>query len=287
VFYVYVCTLHGRFYRKIDDPICPKCNRKAAFVSENKHRPSNAWEAVGLAFDRERRQKRKREDNDDRYTYDVDEGEEEEIPDAGAYEEDGDEYLLPANFRPDMRYTLGRRTCNLANKTNVAKTLAWCTVGNAAVRKNATTVMGLSARKAAGRGAKYNVNKFKSCEWCHLLADSLGGQTVQDNLVASSFAANTAMLVIEKAIHDHKSKFEFDVCVIAYGPSLHVADFIKYKITCRRIDAKPSKKKAKTLGTLTYSIDGMNDEFSKADAAEFRGIFDQWLLNPSIDLSYQ
>jgi hypothetical protein len=282
MFYVYSCATHGRFYRKIDDKVCPKCNTDATFVSQNKHRPTNAWEAVGLAFNR---LKRKFEEKDDEKEEDFlkwEDSDEEEID-----EEDDDEYLLPKNYNPDMRYTKGTRSYKPDLNLKLTKSKSWTRVGNSGTRLDATKIMGCSARETAGRGESHKKNPHKGCEWCHLIADSLGGATTMDNLVASSYAANTAMCVIEKAIEDYKNKFIFEICVEAYGTKDHVADWILYKIRVCGGSNSGKKKVKREAGMLEFKIDGKNDEFSKEDATAFRDTFTNWLKAPWTSLSFQ
>ena len=108
----------------------------------------------------------------------------------------------------------------------------------------------------APRGLAHSVNKKKSLEWCHLIADSLGGGTSPRNLVAASFAANTYMLAIEEQL---QNKREFWLDIEAYCEDNHVAEFITYTITLA------PNGKTKPGSAKTWVIDAREDHFTKAD----------------------
>ncbi len=180
------------------------------------------------------------------------------------------DYANPANFNPNMRYTNSKgsgRACRdwSGLRFKHSKASGVVRIANAVGRPESPgSVMGKalgvkakSAQRWAGRGKPYKVNRFASLEWCHLQADSLGGPTSVDNLVAASFAANTEMLVIE---HELKGKTQFGVEVGAFGDAPHVAEFIEYKVY--RMPFSGSNR-------LLYTrvIDARNDYFTKDDAA--------------------
>lgn len=100
------------------------------------------------------------------------------------------------------------------------------------------------------RGKSYKVDKKRSLEWCHLIADSLGGPTHETNLVAASYGANTFMMTIEEKLN---AKTNLTIQVTAECSSDHVAEFIYYTI-----------KKSSTI-QQTWLIDARNDNFSQAD----------------------
>ncbi len=102
------------------------------------------------------------------------------------------------------------------------------------------------------RGRAYTAFPKLSLEWCHLVADSLGGPTVGANLVAASYAANTYMLAIEQQLH---AKTTLHVEVTVYCSRENVAEFLDYKII------RPS------AAFLTFTIDARNDCFTRADYA--------------------
>jgi hypothetical protein len=99
------------------------------------------------------------------------------------------------------------------------------------------------------RGMPYNKNKYCSLEWCHLVADSLGGPTTSDNLVAASYAANTFMMTIEEKLN---AKSTLSIQVKADCSTDHVAEFIYYTVN-------------KGNSNKTWTIDARNDYFTKAD----------------------
>jgi len=101
----------------------------------------------------------------------------------------------------------------------------------------------------ATRGMRYTVDKKRSLEWCHLIADSLGGPTHADNLVAASYGANTFMMTIEEQLNA-KSTLNVQVTVTCSGD--HVAEFIYYTVK-------------KGNASRMWIIDGRNDNFCWAD----------------------
>ncbi len=181
------------------------------------------------------------------------------------------DYALPANFNPSMRYTKGAsRTCRSYDKNLISsqKTTGIVQIANAVGRPcSPGSVMGTkfgakakSAQRWSNRGTPYKLNRYKSLEWCHLQADSLGGPTQVDNLVAASFAANTEMLVIE---HFLKGKTQFAVEVTAFCSAPHVAEFIYYEVHKASLNNTFTRK-------FTRLIDARNDYLTKADAEDLR-----------------
>jgi hypothetical protein len=197
--------------------------------------------------------------------------------------EDDEEYVPKAIFSPSMRLTsnsLGGPTMRATNEIRskvVAsfKLMSPDTKITAAVGRSDTgTVMGkylspnyyrtLSAHRWANwhwlqnpppsasmrnlnvRGAPYTTDKFRSLEWCHLVADSLGGATAGNNLVAASFGANTHMLAIESCLH---ARTDVTIRVTAHCSHENCAEFIVYEIINRSTKA------------LAIGIDARNDLF--------------------------
>lgn len=201
--------------------------------------------------------------------------------DAGA--EDDSEYVAKTQFNPAMRLTddgtnatcrsraamlmLCQHTLTMtvapphlvtaaAGRIDTGSTMArYLKVGRPAL----ATYRTLSAYTWANwglhpptRGRAYTAFPKLSLEWCHLVADSLGGPTVGANLVAASYAANTCMLAIEQQLH---ARTTLHVEVTVYCSSENVAEFLDYKII------RPN------AAHLTITIDARNDCFTRADYA--------------------
>jgi hypothetical protein len=113
-------------------------------------------------------------------------------------------------------------------------------------------------------GPPYNQKtKFRSFEWCHLVADSLGGESIPKNLVAASFCANTFMAALEAML---KAQSALSLSVTVECTSPHAADFIKYVIT------HPAKQKS-----ITFDIDALAMGFSALDLTKYQTELQQWL----------
>ena len=128
-----------------------------------------------------------------------------------------------------------------------------------------------TAWQLAGRPS-YKKNKKKSSEWCHLQGASLGGPTVDENLISASFAANSIMCVMEMAL---AGKTDLRVTVTPYvisidGDQQHVAECIRYLIS-----AKDSKK------PFDEWIDARGDGFLKQDADKLRESLEGWVKKNS------
>lgn len=281
-------TYHKTNFRTAPDVDCKKCGTPMSVLALQQSRPKEGRDlnsgiadrlkpmrerrATAVAQERglRRRLEREKEDSDN-----------DELVDAGAMEETAEDpnFLLPAQFNPNMRFTAGpaRRTCRVAGSypINLAylKVISQQTIDEAQHRPDSTSsVMGaaisgsgtLSAWMHAGF-TDYTVDKFTSAEWCHLWADCLGGPTVAGNLVAASYCANTEMLVIE---HKIKGKRQFKITVIADCSAEHVAEMITYQIHSTKPGVRPN---------FIRRIDAKNHAFTKADADDLRRELDAWL----------
>lgn len=199
--------------------------------------------------------------------------------DAGA-EEDA-EYVARVQFNPAMRLTVdgANATCRpriqmmmlcqnaltmtvapphlitaKAGRVDTGSTMArYLKVGRPALAAYRT----LSAYTWANwglhpptRGRAYTQFPKLSLEWCHLVADSLGGPTIGANLVAASYAANTAMLAIEEQLH---ARTTIRIEITAWCGQDNVAEFLDYRII------RPN------AAERTITIDARNDCFTRAD----------------------
>lgn len=175
-------------------------------------------------------------------------------------------YVPGESFKPSMRFTDSggpRFAAGQRDLTNVTVDQAHtkvmnASVQNSAVRGNTNAVMGgQSAHAYSGRGvAKGQGDAYRGDheEWNHLIADCLGGPTLQHNLVAASAACNSYMLNIESCL---RGKGHISLVVTAYCNTAHVAEWIKYEII----------NKGKNL---TKIIDATNHYFTKDDGKELR-----------------
>lgn len=151
-------------------------------------------------------------------------------------------------------------------------------VGSSPKRDNAATIMGralgYSTKCEAWRHAgavAYTTNKFSSYEWCHLIADSLGGVTAENNLVAASFSANTHMGALEMLLKGQSSLL---LQVTANCQLEHLAISIEYTIRC------PAKNKR-----YSVLIDGTVGNFSEVDVLREQGKLRAWLKECDIDVA--
>ena len=77
----------------------------------------------------------------------------------------------------------------------------------------------------------YSINRFDSSEWCHLVADSLGGPSEPGNLVAASFSANTYMAALEALL---KGQSALSLTVTAHCSAPNLGERIFYRIHHRQ-----------------------------------------------------
>lgn len=267
---VYRCPTHGRMYSQHYEKECPRCGGVIQFLRENKTRPSNAFDMMGVALHREPRAPRPRQ-----FSAGMVAGPMYEIemstfaPPPGAVvesDEDDVDWLPPPRYNITMRLTGAARThrdiagviCPGEHQLDTG----WQRVAAAAGRLSANGIMRGSAQRHSGRGVSYRRNAKRSEEWCHLIADSLGGVTTPRNLVAASYSANTMMGAIEKCLH---GRAEFEVRVIAYCSAPHVAEFFSYGI-----------RHHTSHQALIFSIDAANTEFSLADVSFVANAFKDW-----------
>jgi hypothetical protein len=131
---------------------------------------------------------------------------------------------------------------------------------------------GLSAAKHAQDNGVVRTGeepkKGADFEWCHLIADSLGGPTEQANLACATYHANTAMLCIEREL---KGKTYLDVRVeMDVRRGTHIAEKITYQI---RKTPSHSKKRQKVGETkiFTETIDGLASGCTKDEGEKLRG----------------
>lgn len=182
--------------------------------------------------------------------------------------EEDPEWEPPSNsFNIAMRYTGSNMLTPRNTKTtyfNKTKTkVKSARIKGTAGRKSTNSVMGVAIEGKGTISANSWVKKKKvlynksqlylNYDWCHLIADSLGGATTHDNLVAARYSANTYMAVIELYL---KGRTDLTVKVIAYCSSSHIAEFIVYQI----FNSK--------LKSYQFIIDAKINYFSKLNARQ-------------------
>ena len=131
--------------------------------------------------------------------------------------------------------------------------------------------MSISAAKFSKRGKKFYQGSKTHYEWCHLVGDSLGGDTTGTNLVAGSYGCNTYMATIEKLLI---GKTELVIKVTALCNNEHVAEFIRYEIW--------PLGKSKATHLKSFMIDAANFYFTTADMVEVQNDLIIWLKSVGV-----
>jgi hypothetical protein len=269
-------------------PKCPKCRTVLTFMGQKKIKPKWARNLDLAVVNRSPRAKSRREAlvNEKRamVVAELDEFLEDEGFSEDEFEEEDDAWAPPPQYSIGMRLTSGtRRACRgvYPNQLIYIKAAAKTRIAPSPGRGNQNGVMGkhilglgggdLSAQSHAGRGSLYTVDKFTSLEWCHLIADSLGGPTTPANLVAASFGCNTEMNVIE---HRLQGRTELDVQVTAECNANHIAEMITYNIYY-----------GTKLPIFTRKIDAYNDHFTKEDMDDLEVLLKTWFKQVGLSLN--
>lgn len=148
--------------------------------------------------------------------------------------EDEDEYLPTPEFSPEMRYSqsgsFALTRFPLAPTT--MKVVPWTRVTASAGRGDTNAQFGGVSATAHGAplcpGFAPAPSSGKTFEWCHLIADCLGGPTSASNLFCGSFHANTAMLCIEHQLVG-KSHLEVRIEVLVRAGT-YLGEIITYRV---------------------------------------------------------
>lgn len=155
-----------------------------------------------------------------------------EFPDSDdIYDAD---YKNAVLFTPKMRFTADRMKPRTVFDEKLSSMFMAGTISNSTGRKSTKVAMGMSAweyalKNGAPNAGKYRLGGQEHYEWCHLVADSLGGPTDKTNLVAGHYAVNTFMLAIEQVLNNRQAK-DLKVKVTAYCKIDYIADFIHYQV---------------------------------------------------------
>jgi len=190
-----------------------------------------------------------------------------------------DESLPSEEFNISMRYSAGGgfdMTRVIAVAT-AKKFTPWTGITAAAGRSSTSAQFGgESADKHAARhlsGHKATKPMAGSrFEWCHLIADSLGGPTAQDNLFCGTYYANTAMLCIESLLRG-KTHLEIQVEVDVRA-NTHAGEKITYRI--RRKSTQGNTKRVKSTPFETV-IDALATGCNNGAATALRKKVRTWL----------
>lgn len=211
----------------------------------------------------------------------LEESDEEDEEDIVIEDEADDPSYAPAPaFDPALRYSgTGSFVLTRHLKTpTTPQSTPWTGITQSlnTARNTAAQFNGISA-EAHGKqyAAEYTgapSNTGKAFEWCHLIADCLGGSTSAANLCCGSFHANTAMLCLENVLRG-KTWLEVKVDVeLRHGT--YVAEKIRYMVRKKSI-AGPSAKKA--LVAFDCVIDGLATGCTKTDGVQLAGNLRTWL----------
>jgi hypothetical protein len=179
--------------------------------------------------------------------------------------EDDEPWAPSPAYNIGMRLTNGlRRACRAVYpQNNVYLKTQNGRIGPSPGRANQNTVMGIEAwRHVDSNGTPYANNPKNSFEWCHLIADSLGGGTVAGNLVAASYGCNTEMNVIE---HRIMGRTELALTVAAHCNREHVAEMIVYTVSHNNRNP-----------VFQRMIDGTNQNFTQQDADDLIAELNNW-----------
>jgi hypothetical protein len=189
-----------------------------------------------------------------------------DIEDDEPEEEEDLPWAPSPTYNIGMRLTAGAgRSCRVFFQQNALylKTRSGM-VAPSPGRGNQNGVMGIEAwRHVDPNGAPYSQNPKNSFEWCHLIADSLGGPTIPGNLVAASYGCNTEMNTIE---HRIMGRTELLVGVVARCSREHVAEMIEYTISYNNKNPR-----------FELTIDARNQNFTKEDHEDLIGEINDWL----------
>ena len=265
---------------QVPDIECPLCGRTLRCRSVQKTMPLRgirlgSMHARRLAPGFQQRRRKKYQRNLKLKLEQASRWSEDDDPLGMDVEDDDEEYAPPPRFNPRMRLTHGsqRRTFrNLifhdstcmksSGKVQIKPTLGRQDANTAGTMGHAINGGGTLSAWHHGGWPDYSTDRTKSAEWCHLVADCLGGPTIHQNLVAASFSCNTEMLGIENLLMG-KTRFKVQVQALCLVP--HVAERIIYTVYAKNGDGWQRK------------IDGKNKHFTAADLDDLRDEVKDWL----------
>lgn len=169
------------------------------------------------------------------------------------------------DFTPYMRCTQNGETFNATRiglQVLTVKTKAYQLIGVPAGRP--ATPLSVMGESASNHAAKHKQNPTVALEWCHLVADCLGGDTAKDNLFCGGYNANSHMLAIEGKL---KGQTHLEVQVEAH---CHVGTEFAEKVVYR-------VKNPKNGRVFEDTFDSLSEGFSVADHDKVGRTLKDWL----------
>ena len=290
--YVFKCELCAFKWEKITtDPAserCRVCNRKglAPDVTVTKKR-SDATK-LDKAFGAQDMNVLSRPLRASLPTKRAREGEDSDLSDGARdlarAEEVGDttdvDYVPTPAFDPSLRYstTGGFAMARIVKTATFKRCTPWTTI--TAPLHGPRDTNGKFGGLSANVHGKEKAPDFKGApsksgkdfEWCHMIADSLGGATSAVNLFCGTCHANTAMLCVENVL---RGKTGADVQVeIDLRKDTHVCEKIIYRVR-KKVTSSSKAKHAATMFECT--IDGLATGCMKEDGETQAGTERKWV----------
>jgi hypothetical protein len=181
-----------------------------------------------------------------------------------------DEYVPSADFNPDLRFTSAGEFDKAQFLFGVTKATPWTKITGKAGRGN-------TAAQFGGESAELHGSRFEPqyhgqppatgtsrFEWCHLIADSLGGPTNANNLFCGTYHANTAMLCIEKVLRG-KTHLEVKIDVTIRAKT-ELGLIINYQV-----------RNPRSSNIFSKRIDGLATGCTKSDGTKLSGEVRKWV----------
>jgi hypothetical protein len=271
----------------VPNPICPVCRTGTLITDgkDKKRKPAKSRELSSIAMQKAVRQAAQRQadsvkqmEDDQAAVKKTLEAEGMELSDDDEFEDSKQEtkeakddpaWAPPPKYTIDQRLTSGpRRTYRqkFSHNLNLLKTNSGDVLADSPGRGNANGVMGGTAwQRVDPNGTPYKDDPKNSFDWCHLIADSLGGKTEVVNLVAASYGCNTEMSVIERRL---KARTELSLEVKAYCSRKDIAEYIEYVV-----------RYGTNAKVFRRWIDGTNKAFTKLDQLDLELLVDKWIAD--------
>ena len=193
---------------------------------------------------------------------------------ARPVEEEDDVYAPTVGFTPSFRLSSTNSTCRGAFPATTEVAGAFTAVMESH-KTTAVTISNKDAVMATALGSGAKPNKLSATEWatknapaalpkldyewCHIIADCLGGPTSAANLFAGGYHANTHMMYIEMAC---KGRGYLEVRVQVFVSHPKVGDHIIYSI----------REKGSNRAALSITIDALSQGFSRKDRDDLTAV---------------
>ena len=216
--------------------------------------------------------KRKREDEDEA------ESDDEEV---AAMDADDTEYVPAPEFNPALRFSGGGTFAIIRVFHGKSHTITTPWTGVTAPAGRSSTNAQFGGQSAANHFLANQtlipaITLWKSptgvnFEWCHIIADSLGGPTVAANLFCGTFHCNTAMLCIENILRG-KTHLEVQIAV-----EICTTTYIGLLVTYRVRKKKSGQDKKRLNAVFEKQIDALATGCTAQDGTELSGDLKKWL----------